>query len=158
MIFNNVAHHACHKVMVVARTFHVTWVIFHNVAHQGWLHSKNDYTLRVIARTFHLMCINFHNGWSHVHPQLATTHTMGTQKLMVVASTFHVTCMIFHNVKHQGCFLILLPHSSSFLIPHTFALPAKWGSHIWSKTPFHWSWPSVPVPALALYTIASTIR
>ena len=88
--------------MVVARTFHVTWVIFHNVAHQGWLHSKNDYTLRVIARTFHLMCINFHNGWSHVHPQLATTHTMGTQKLMVVASTFHVTCMIFHNVRHQG--------------------------------------------------------
>ena len=26
--------------MVVARTFHVTCVIFHNVAHQGWLHSK----------------------------------------------------------------------------------------------------------------------
>ena len=60
------------KLMVVGSTFHVTCVIFHNVKHQGWLHSKNDYTLRVIARTFHLMCMNFHNGWSHVHPQLAT--------------------------------------------------------------------------------------
>ena len=57
------------KLMVVASTFHVTGVIFHNVRHQGWLHSKHDSTLRVIAHTFHVMCMNFHNGWLHVHPQ-----------------------------------------------------------------------------------------
>ena len=44
------------KQKVVASTFRVTCVIFHNVTHQGWLHSNHDYTLRVMARTFHVMC------------------------------------------------------------------------------------------------------
>ena len=26
-----------------------------------------------MASTFLVMCMNFHNGWSHIHPQLATT-------------------------------------------------------------------------------------
>ena len=44
------------SLIVVASTFRVTCVIFYNVTHQGWLHSKHDYTLRVMARTFHVTC------------------------------------------------------------------------------------------------------
>ena len=74
----------------------MTGVIFHNVRHEGWLHSKkNDYTPRVIARTFHVMCMNFHNGWLHVHPQLATTLGVTLWKITHVTWKVRATTL-FH--------------------------------------------------------------
>ena len=60
---------------------------------RGWLHSQHDYTLRVMASTFHVMCMKFHNGWSHIHPQLATTLGVTLWKVMHVTWKMRATTL-----------------------------------------------------------------
>ena len=78
------------QLRVIACIFHVTCVIFYNVACWIWLHAKDARTLRGMSTTFHVNSVivynNAHLEWSHAqgYPKVRVLYSTHCQNYRMV--------------------------------------------------------------------------
>ena len=138
---------------VVARTFNVTCVIFHNVKHQGWSPAKGD-----------------HKSHNCLQPPLACHHPWCTTlwKIMrvtwkmrytpeVVARTFNVTCVIFHIVKHQGWSPAKGDHKSHNCLQPPLACHHPWCTTLWKIMRVTWKMRYTPEVVARTFNVTCVI-